>query len=138
MLSTMFSAVLGSVIGGGAVGTVGYLALRAKLAADLSGTFASTAALAAVASDLNHVVGRVTGAISMASMTKDTADQNSDRLTRLEEQSTAERGAFSRTLTRIDQTLVAIDSRQRDDRSQIDRTASLLDEIQRRLERANH
>lgn len=127
----ILSALLGSLLGGGAIGTVGYLALQAKLAKDLGGTFASIA-------DLNGLGERVTAASSVAIMAKDTADQNSDRLVRLEESSAAERAAISRTLQRIDKTLEDIDTRQRKDRSAIDKTAALLDEVQRRLDRADH
>lgn len=128
IISAFVSAILGGLIGGGAIAGLFYRALKDRLREDLARDFASR-------DDVNGLGGRVTGAISMATMAKTTADANSDRLTRLEEAANVERQALSRTLSRIDKTLEDLDGRQRQAQSEITRTVTLLDALERRMDR---
>lgn len=126
--ATVGAWLLSSLLGGGVVATVGYLALKEKLTRDLATDFAKNA-------DLNNLGSRVNGLETVAVMARDAADGNTDRLTRLEQAVATEQNALSRTLTRMDKTLEDIDTRQRDDRSKIDRTVALLDALEKRIDR---
>jgi hypothetical protein len=124
-------AVIGGLIGGGSLATIFYIALRSKLVDDMRSTFA-------LRTDVDGVGSRVNALETVAIMAKDTADQNSDRLLRIEAAGGEHSTSLSRTLTRIDERLNEMDTRQRNDRSLIDQTAALLAEVSRRLDRSDN
>lgn len=132
MAATVGAWLLSSLLGGGVVAAVLYLALKEKLTQDLSATFAK-------ASDLNNLGSRVNGLETVAIMARDNSDGNEDRLTRLEQSVSSEQNALSRTLTRIDETMREFDERQRLGQREIDRTVALLDALEKRMDRySNH
>lgn len=109
--------LLSSIAGGGIVAAAAYALLEKNLAK----TFASKA-------DLDGVGGRVTGAISMATMAKDTADANNDRLIRLEE---GEKHRWEPMLSALERINARLDAGEKRD----ERHATMLDQLERRLDR---
>ncbi len=85
--------------------------------------------------DLDGYGSRVNALESVAVMAKDTADSNTDRIIRLEEAASNERGILTAALVRIDKTLTDIDERHRQQQNEITRTVTLLGEIEKRLDR---
>lgn len=120
VLMLVLSGILGGLIGGGAIAGLFYRALKDRLRKDLKDDFASVAFE------------------SVALMAKETADTNSDRVTRLEESGGAHSIALSRTLVRIDHRLDEMDNRQRQAQREIDRTVALLDALEKRMDRHAH
>lgn len=128
LLGIVLGGIFGGLIGGGAIAGLFYRALKDRLREDLGKDFASRA-------ELDGVGGRVSGVLSIATMTKETADANGDRITRLEEATNAERHALSRTLERIDRHLSQFEERQRTVEGQAERTATMLLELEKRMDR---
>lgn len=131
VLPIFLAALAGGLVSGGGIAYVGYEALKSRMRRDFENVFASVG-------DLNGVGTRVNAFETVLVQVRDTADANSDRLTKIEATDTADSQALGRTLRRIDQRLDEMDARQRNAQSQIDTTAALLNEVSRRLERANH
>jgi hypothetical protein len=128
LVGPLVAAILGGLIGGGAIAGLFYRALKDRLREDLTEAFATR-------EEMNGLGGRVTGATSLATMAKSTADANSDRLTRLEAQGTEQASALSHTLSRIDKRLDDYEGWQRTMQSEVTRTVALLSAIEKRMDR---
>lgn len=127
-LQTVATWLLSSLLGGGVVATAGYAVLRDKIQKDFQEIFAKRSevlqARTELQNDINRVGSKVTGAVSVASMAKDTADANSDAIIRLQE---AEKH-IAVSLDRMNERLDKADQRG-------EKHTAMLDEITRRLDR---
>lgn len=121
VMSIALAAIIGGVIGGGGIAGLGYLALKAKLINDLSSTFAST-------NDVNNLGGRITGAINLATMAKDTADTNRDALIRLQASEEHKWPPLAKLIDKVDHRLDQTEAN-------MIRMTSTLEEVVRRLDR---
>ena len=120
-LSEIAGWFLSSLLGGGIVGTIGYLALKDKLIRDLKPIFAKR-------SDLNALGSRVNAAVDMISSTRDRADGNADNIIRLQQADELRWKPFAQVLERIENRL--------DKHEQvITRTVALLDSLEKRVDR---
>lgn len=136
--ATVGAWLLSSLTGGGIVGVIGYLALKDKLTRDLIPIFAKRSEvfgsngspIFAEVSDLDAVGGKVTGAISMASMAKDRADANADAIIRLQE---GEKHRWEPVLSALERINTRLDAGEKRD----ERHATMLDQLERRMDRDN-
>lgn len=119
--AALIAALIGSVIGGGAVARLLYRGAKDQLIEDMLKIFAKR-------SELDAVGGKVTGAISVATMAKDRADANADAIIRLQEADKHRWEPVALALDRLGERLDRADQRG-------ERHAALLDEITRRLDR---
>ena len=74
----LIAALVGGLVGGGAISAVGYRALKDRLVSDLKEIFARR-------DELDNVGSRVNGLVTVATMAKDVGDANSDAIIRLQE-----------------------------------------------------
>lgn len=109
--------LLSSLVGGGVASAAGFALLKDRL----RNTFATT-------EDLDAVGGKVTGAISMASMAKDTADANAANIIRLQE---GERHRWEPVLRHMERT----DKRMDKHEQLLTRLTTMMDEISKRFDR---
>lgn len=135
IIGLLVAAIIGGLISGGGIAALGYRGLLQKITVDLGPTFATVARAEGIEKDVNNVGTRVNALETVAIMAKDTADQNSDRIIRLEEATNAERTALSRTLVRMDETLRDMDRRAQQQQTEITRTVTLISELEKRMDR---
>ena len=135
--ATVGAWLLSSLTGGGIVGVIGYLALKDKIIRDLKPIFAKRSEVFespgvpvfAKVSDLDAVGGKVTGAISMATLARDRADSNADAIIRLQE---GEKHRWEPVLKALDRINDRLDAGEKRD----ERHAVLIDQLERRMARS--
>lgn len=128
LVGPLVAAILGGLIGGGAIAGLFYRALKDRLREDLAEAFAGR-------SEVANMDERITAFTTAAIMARDTADKNSDRITRLEEAMLADRTSLNRTLTRMDRTLDKIEERAQAQQTEIARTVAVLNALEKRMDR---
>lgn len=119
--ATVGAWLLSSLLGGGIVATIGYLALKDKLIRDLKPIFAKR-------SELDAVGGKVTGVLSVATGARERADANADAIIRLQE---GEKHRWEPILKALDRINDRLDAGEKRD----ERHATMLDQLERRLDR---
>lgn len=78
IIALVLSAVIGGLVSGGAITAVFYRALKDKLIGDMKPIFAKR-------SDLNGLGGKFDGMETVIVQIRDTVDENSDKILRLQE-----------------------------------------------------
>ena len=116
----LIAALVGGLVGGGAISAVGYRALKDRLVSDLKEIFARR-------DELDNVGSRVNGLVTVATMAKDVGDANSDAIIRLQEGEKYRWEPVLRMLEKMEQRLNAHENA-------ITKATTILDTISRRLD----
>ena len=132
----LISAAVGGLIASGVLGALLWGGFKAKLTTELSSVFVKRDTLVkdllaeevfAKRSEVNEFGGRVTGAISVATMAKDTADSNTNSIIRLQE--------AQRYWQQFADTLTKIDARLNDHEKAITKATTVLESLADRMDR---
>lgn len=119
--ASLIAALIGSVLGGGAVARLLYRGHKDQLVQDLRLVFATI-------TDVDAVGGKVTGAVSVATGARERADTNADAIIRLQE---AERHRWEPVLRYMERA----DKRMDKHEQILTRLTTMMDEVAKRLDR---
>lgn len=125
---TLIAGFLGAGTGTGAIGTLLYRGLKDRLIGDFKEIFARR-------SELNAWGDRVNALETVAIQGRNQADNNQDAIIRLQGEAQHRWEPMRETLERISDRLDKLDENQGDLEKMMTQTATILDQVQNRLDR---